>query len=80
MSREPGTDNEKQKADVTWTDSYLLGKKSDFIFGNALYHNLGDGKIEEVSDKMGVEITGHGASAWAISTPTDGTTFSSPRA
>ena len=55
MSREPGTDNEKQKADVTWTDSYLLGKKSDFIFGNALYHNLGDGKIEEVSDKMGVE-------------------------
>jgi hypothetical protein len=55
MSREPGTDNEKAKADVTWTDSYLQGKKSDFIFGNALYHNLDDGKIEEVSDKMGVE-------------------------
>ena len=55
MSREPGTDNEKQKAEVTWTDDYLQGKKSDFIFGNALYHNLGDGKIEEVSDKMGVE-------------------------
>ena len=55
MSREPGTDNEKAKADVTWTDDYLQGKKSDFIFGNALYHNLGDGKIEEVSDKMGVE-------------------------
>jgi hypothetical protein len=55
MSREPGTDNEKQKAEVTWTDSYLQGKKSDFIFGNALYHNLSDGKIEEVSDKMGVE-------------------------
>ena len=55
MSREPGTDNEKTKAEVTWTDSYLQGKKSDFIFGNALYHNLGNGKIEEVSDKMGVE-------------------------
>jgi enediyne biosynthesis protein E4 len=55
MSREPGTDNEKAKAEVTWIDSYLQGKKSDFIFGNALYHNLGDGQIEEVSDKMGVE-------------------------
>ncbi len=55
MSREPGTDNEKQKAEVTWTDDYLQGRKSEFIFGNALYHNLGDGKIEEVSDKMGVE-------------------------
>ena len=55
MSREPGTDNEKEKAEVTWTESYLQGKKSDFIFGNALYHNLSDGKIEEVSDRMGVE-------------------------
>ncbi|MFY9754102.1 MAG: CRTAC1 family protein [Candidatus Acidiferrales bacterium] len=55
MSHEPGTDNEKQKSEVTWPDSYLGGKKSAFIFGNALYHNLGDGKMEEVSDKMGVE-------------------------
>jgi enediyne biosynthesis protein E4 len=55
MSQEPGTDSEKQKSNVTWSDSHLQGKKSDFIFGNALYHNLGDGRIEEVSDKMGVE-------------------------
>lgn len=55
MSEEPGTDGEKQKSTVTWDENYLQGKKSDFIFGNALYHNLGDGKIEEVSDKMGVE-------------------------
>jgi hypothetical protein len=55
MSQEPGTDSEKQKSNVTWPDSHLQGKKSDFIFGNALYHNLGDGRIEEVSDKMGVE-------------------------
>src|SRR5208282_276211 len=55
MSQEPGTDNEKQKSTITWNDSYLQGKKSDFIFGNALYHNLGGGKFEEVSDKMGVE-------------------------
>ncbi|HKS80881.1 MAG TPA: CRTAC1 family protein [Candidatus Acidoferrales bacterium] len=55
MSQEPGVDNEKKKSDITWTESYLAGKKSDFIFGNALFHQLADGKFEEVSDKMGVE-------------------------
>ena len=55
MSQEPGPDNEKRKSDITWTDSYLAGKKSDFIFGNVLFHQLPDGHFEEVSDKMGVE-------------------------
>jgi len=55
MSQEPGPENEKLKSTITWTDSYLQGSKADFIFGNALYHNLGDNKFEELSDRMGVE-------------------------
>lgn len=55
MSHEAGPENEKLKSDVTWSDSYIAGKRTDFIFGNALYHHLPDGKFEEVSDKMGVE-------------------------
>jgi len=55
MSQEPGPENEKLKSTITWPESYLAGKKSDFIFGNALWHHLPDGKFEEVSDKMGAE-------------------------
>jgi enediyne biosynthesis protein E4 len=60
MSQEPGPENEKQKSTITWTDSYIQGTKSDFIWGNALYHNLGEGKLgaakfEEVSDRLNVE-------------------------
>jgi enediyne biosynthesis protein E4 len=55
MSQEPGPENEKMKSTITWTDSYLQGTKSDFIFGNALYHNLGNGQFEEISDRMGAE-------------------------
>ena len=55
MSDEPGPENEKKKSNITWTDSYIQGTKSDYIWGNALYHNLGDGKFEEVSDHLGVE-------------------------
>jgi enediyne biosynthesis protein E4 len=55
MSQEPGPENEKMKSQITWSDSYIQGTKSDFIWGNALYHNLGDGKFEEVSDRMNVE-------------------------
>ena len=36
-------------------DNLLGGKEDDFIFGNALYHNLGGGKFEETSDRMEVE-------------------------
>lgn len=55
MSQEPGPENEKLKSTITWTDSYIQGTKSDYIWGNALYHNLGNGKFEEISDRMGVE-------------------------
>jgi enediyne biosynthesis protein E4 len=33
----------------------LGGPASNYIFGNAFYHNLGEGKFEEISDKIGVE-------------------------
>jgi enediyne biosynthesis protein E4 len=55
MSAEPGPENEKRKSDITWDDSYIQGTKADFIWGNALYHNLGNGQFEEVSDRLGVE-------------------------
>ena len=55
MSQEPGPEKENVKSTILWPESYLLGRKADFIFGNALYHNLGNGKFEEVSDSAGVE-------------------------
>jgi enediyne biosynthesis protein E4 len=55
MSEEAEPENEKLKSTITWTDSYIQGLKSDYIWGNALYHNLGGGKFEEVSDPLGVE-------------------------
>ncbi len=33
----------------------LGGPASNYIFGDAFYHNLGGGKFEEISDKIGVE-------------------------
>ena len=33
----------------------LGGSKDDFIFGNAFFHNLGYGKFEEISDRIGAE-------------------------
>jgi hypothetical protein len=33
----------------------LGGARASFVFGNALYHNLGDGEFEEVSNAQGVE-------------------------
>ena len=78
MSQEPGPENEKVKSTITWTDSYLQGTKSDFIFGNALYHNLGNGKFEEISDRMGAETYGPGVRVSAMSMRTAGTTFLSP--
>jgi enediyne biosynthesis protein E4 len=55
MSDEPGPENEKVKSKVTWDEAYIQGKKDDFIFGNAFYHNLGSGKFEEISDRLGLE-------------------------
>jgi hypothetical protein len=55
MFQEVGPEAEKLKAASHPPQSRLGGPPSNFIFGNALYHNLGDGKFEEVSDRLGVE-------------------------
>jgi hypothetical protein len=54
MSEEIGPDREKLKSRMQWTDAFLQGGANN-IFGNAFYHNLGGGKFEEISDKVGVE-------------------------
>lgn len=46
---------EKNKAPKPPGEDFLMGKTGDFVFGNSLYHNLGGGKFEEVSDRMGTE-------------------------
>jgi enediyne biosynthesis protein E4 len=48
-------EREKQKDSAVPEDKFLGGPRDSFIYGNALYHNLGDGKFEEVSDRLGVE-------------------------
>jgi hypothetical protein len=55
MMQEQGPEHEKEKITSHPPDDLLGGPAGKFIFGNALYHNLGNGKFEEVSDKMGVE-------------------------
>ena len=48
-------EDEKKKPKTTFGPHVLGGADDEFVFGNALYHNLGDGKFEEISDRMGVE-------------------------
>jgi hypothetical protein len=55
MMQEQSPEHEKEKITSHPPDNLLGGPADKFIFGNALYHNLGSGKFEEVSDKMGVE-------------------------
>jgi hypothetical protein len=55
MMQEQSPEHEKEKITAHPPDNLLGGPAGKFIFGNALYHNLGNGKFEEVSDKMGVE-------------------------
>ncbi|MFY9559967.1 MAG: CRTAC1 family protein [Terriglobales bacterium] len=52
MFEDVGPVGEKLKARVRPPEDFLKGAK---IFGNALYHNLGGGKFEEISDRAGVE-------------------------
>lgn len=54
MSEDIGPEKEKLKADIKFSDAFLQGGANN-IFGNAFYQNLGDGKFEEVSDRIGVE-------------------------
>ena len=51
----PDDEKRKQPLEFAPGEKYLGGKDDTFIFGNALYHNLGGGKFEEVSDRMGAE-------------------------
>jgi hypothetical protein len=54
MSEEIGPDREKEKSRMQWTDSFLQGGANN-VFGNAFYRNLGNGRFEEISDRVGVE-------------------------
>lgn len=53
MSHEVGPADEKRKSEMRFTPQFLITR--DSIYGNALFHNLGAGKFEEVSDALGVE-------------------------
>src|SRR5580698_10407867 len=55
MMAEIGPTEEKEKVTTPAPDTMLGAPANNFIFGNAFYHNLGDGKHEEISDKIGVE-------------------------
>ena len=48
-------DREKLKAQVHPPDQILGGPADQFIFGNALFHNLDRGRFEEISDRAGAE-------------------------
>jgi enediyne biosynthesis protein E4 len=48
-------EREKQKDSAVPPETFLGAPADSFTFGNALYHNLGDGKFEESSDRLGVE-------------------------
>ena len=78
MFRPMDPENEKKKASTNRPESFLMGPPSDFIFGNAFYHNQGGGKFEEISGPRGRRrITGRGARAPETSMPMVGTTCSS---
>jgi enediyne biosynthesis protein E4 len=55
MSESVDPDREKLKSTMRWPDSFLQASHSDYIWGNAFSHNLGNGKFEEISDLLGVE-------------------------
>jgi enediyne biosynthesis protein E4 len=55
MSESVDPDREKLKSTMRWSDSFLQASHSDYIWGNAFYHNLGNGRFEEISDRVGVE-------------------------
>ena len=55
MSQVVGPDLEKLKSTIRFTDAFLRWDKSRFVFGNAFYRNLGGGRFEEASDRLGLE-------------------------
>jgi hypothetical protein len=55
MSLTVGPEREKLKSRMAWTTEYLQGDGTTFIFGNAFFHNTGGSKMEEISDRVGLE-------------------------
>jgi len=56
MYHDIGPEREKLKSQLDPSDEIMVGDSVDrYIFGNALYRNMGGGKFVEVSDPMGVE-------------------------
>ena len=55
MSVEVGPDRERLKSRMEWTKDFLQGDEAKYVFGNSFFHNLGGGRFEEVSDRLGVE-------------------------
>jgi hypothetical protein len=54
MSEEVGPDREHLKANIQFEERYLQGGTNN-IWGNAFFHQLADGRFEEISDRLGVE-------------------------
>ena len=48
-------EREKEKAPVHPPKEILGGESGTFVFGNAFFHNLGNGRFEEVSDRINAE-------------------------
>jgi len=55
MMAEISPAHEKEKVTTPVAEDMLGAPADRFVFGNAFYHNLGGGKFEEISDKIGVE-------------------------
>jgi hypothetical protein len=58
MSTTVGPDREKLKSQMQWTNDFLQGDATRFIFGNAFFHNVSAGnavRMQEMSDQLGVE-------------------------
>ena len=50
-----GPDREKLKSRTRGADKFIHGALGKFIFGNAFYRNMGGGKFDEASDRLGAE-------------------------
>jgi hypothetical protein len=55
MSQTVGPEREKLKSQMAWTHEFLQGDETKFVFGNSFFHNLGGSKMEEISDRLGLE-------------------------
>jgi hypothetical protein len=54
MSENIGPEREKLKSRMRWSEEQIQDGSNN-LFGNAFYRNVGDGKFEEISDRVGAE-------------------------